>query len=83
MSALIKELRELDAAGVSAHSRLKISPACPLIMPYHVALDNARLVNIEQCTLCAFKQDIFMIGNMLMNLLRNIGNHRHHNFCML
>ena len=42
MSALIKELRELDAAGVSAHSRLKISPACPLIMPYHVALDNAR-----------------------------------------
>ena len=42
MSALIKELGELDAAGVGAHSRLKISPACPLIMPYHVALDNAR-----------------------------------------
>ncbi|CAC9493019.1 Adenylosuccinate synthetase (EC [uncultured Gammaproteobacteria bacterium] len=41
MSALIKELGELSAA-VSAHSRLKISPACPLIMPYHVALDNAR-----------------------------------------
>lgn len=42
MSALIKELGELAAAGVGAHSRLKISPACPLIMPYHVALDNAR-----------------------------------------
>ncbi|AYQ56925.1 Adenylosuccinate synthetase [Bathymodiolus thermophilus thioautotrophic gill symbiont] len=42
MSALIKELGELDAAGVDAKSRLKISPGCPLIMPYHVALDNAR-----------------------------------------
>ncbi len=42
MSALIKELGELTVAGVEAHSRLKISPGCPLIMPYHVALDNAR-----------------------------------------
>ncbi|SMN11548.1 Adenylosuccinate synthetase [uncultured Candidatus Thioglobus sp.] len=42
MSALIKELGELDEAGVDAKSRLKISPGCPLIMPYHVALDNAR-----------------------------------------
>ncbi|SFV86702.1 Adenylosuccinate synthetase [hydrothermal vent metagenome] len=42
MSALIKELGELDVAGVNAASRLKISPGCPLIMPYHVALDNAR-----------------------------------------
>jgi adenylosuccinate synthase len=29
-------------AGVDAKSRLKISPGCPLIMPYHVALDKAR-----------------------------------------
>lgn len=42
MSALIKELGELSAAGIKAHSRLKISPGCPLIMPYHVTLDNAR-----------------------------------------
>lgn len=42
MSALIKELGELDTAGVDAGARLKISPGCPLIMPYHVALDNAR-----------------------------------------
>jgi adenylosuccinate synthase len=42
MSALIKELGELSKSGVDAQSRLKISPACPLIMPYHVALDNAR-----------------------------------------
>ncbi len=44
MSALIKELGELDTAGVNAQSRLKVSPGCPLIMPYHVALDNAREV---------------------------------------
>ncbi len=44
MSAMIKELGELDAAGVDAKARLKISPGCPLIMPYHVALDNAREV---------------------------------------
>jgi adenylosuccinate synthase len=42
MSALIKELGELNEANVDAKSRLKISPACPLIMPYHIALDNAR-----------------------------------------
>lgn len=44
MSALIKELGELEEAGVDAKSRLKISPGCPLIMPYHIALDNAREV---------------------------------------
>jgi len=44
MSALIKELNELDDAGVDAQSRIKIAPGCPLIMPYHVALDNAREV---------------------------------------
>ena len=44
MSALIKELGELDTAGVDAQSRLKVSPGCPLIMPYHIALDNAREV---------------------------------------
>jgi adenylosuccinate synthase len=42
--ALIKELDELKAAGVDAESRLKISEACPLILPYHQALDVAREV---------------------------------------
>jgi adenylosuccinate synthase len=42
MSALLKEIGELEAAGVDTKNRLKISPACPLILPYHVALDNAR-----------------------------------------
>ena len=40
--ALIKEIDELAAAGVDAESRLKISEACPLILPYHQALDIAR-----------------------------------------
>lgn len=40
--ALLKEMAELEAAGVDVRSRLKISEACPLILPYHVALDQAR-----------------------------------------
>jgi adenylosuccinate synthase len=40
--ALLKEIGELEAKGVPVRERLKISPACPLILPYHVALDQAR-----------------------------------------
>ncbi|QOY63435.1 adenylosuccinate synthase [Lysobacter sp. H21R4] len=40
--ALQKEIGELEAEGVEVRSRLKISPATPLIMPYHIALDQAR-----------------------------------------
>jgi len=40
--AALKEIRELEAKGVPVRDRLKISPACPLILPYHVALDQAR-----------------------------------------
>jgi adenylosuccinate synthase len=41
-AALKKEVGELEDKGVDVRSRLKISPATPLIMPYHVALDQAR-----------------------------------------
>ncbi|PZU19832.1 MAG: adenylosuccinate synthase, partial [Stenotrophomonas sp.] len=41
-AALRKEIEELETAGVEVRSRLKISPAAPLIMPYHIALDQAR-----------------------------------------
>ena len=41
-SALLQEIGELEAAGVSVRSRLKISPACPLVLACHVALDQAR-----------------------------------------
>ncbi len=40
--ALLNEIGELEAAGVDVQSRLRISEACPLILPYHVALDQAR-----------------------------------------
>ena len=40
--ALLKEITELEARGVPVRERLTISPACPLILPYHVALDQAR-----------------------------------------
>ncbi len=41
-SALLQEIGELESAGVEIRSRLKISPACPLVLPIHVALDQAR-----------------------------------------
>ncbi|NKI19050.1 adenylosuccinate synthase [Spongiibacter sp. KMU-166] len=40
--ALLKEMAELEARGVPVRERLRLSPACPLILPYHVALDLAR-----------------------------------------
>jgi adenylosuccinate synthase len=39
---LISEIKVLEAGGIDVRSRLKISPGCPLILPYHVALDHAR-----------------------------------------
>lgn len=40
--ALRIEVAELEATGVAVRDRLKISPATPLIMPYHIELDQAR-----------------------------------------
>ena len=41
--ALLAEIDELDVAGVkNVAGRLKIAPTCPLILPYHIALDQAR-----------------------------------------
>jgi adenylosuccinate synthase len=40
--ALLKELAMLEENGVPARERLRISEACPLILPYHIALDHAR-----------------------------------------
>jgi len=41
-TALFEEIGMLESKGVPARRRLKISPACPLILPSHVALDKAR-----------------------------------------
>lgn len=40
--ALLDEMQELENKGVDVRSRLRISQACPLILPSHVALDKAR-----------------------------------------
>ncbi|MEH6584256.1 MAG: adenylosuccinate synthase [Halioglobus sp.] len=40
--ALLKEIAGLEKKGVPVRDRLRISPACPLILPYHIALDQAR-----------------------------------------
>jgi adenylosuccinate synthase len=40
--ALVQEMDELEGAGVPVSAHLRISEACPLILPYHAALDNAR-----------------------------------------
>lgn len=40
--ALLSEIDELQAGGLDVESRLRVSLACPLILPVHVALDQAR-----------------------------------------
>lgn len=40
--ALLKEIAELEEQGIPVRDRLRLSPACPLILPYHIALDQAR-----------------------------------------
>jgi adenylosuccinate synthase len=41
-NALLEELDMLHASGVNTDGRLFISEACTLILPYHIALDQAR-----------------------------------------
>ncbi|HNL32317.1 MAG TPA: adenylosuccinate synthase, partial [Pseudomonadales bacterium] len=41
-AALLTEIDDLERRGVDVMARLRISEACPLILPYHVALDQAR-----------------------------------------
>jgi len=40
--ALLVEIAKLEERGVPVRERLRLSPSCPLILPYHVALDKAR-----------------------------------------
>jgi adenylosuccinate synthase len=47
-SALLQEIAELESAGIEVRARLSISPACPLVLPYHVALDQAREASLGE-----------------------------------
>ncbi len=40
--ALFEEIAELERGGIDVMKRLRISEACPLILPHHIALDQAR-----------------------------------------
>ncbi|XPE54851.1 adenylosuccinate synthetase [Shigella flexneri] len=40
-AALLKEMKKLEERGIPVATSAA-SEACPLILPYHVALDNAR-----------------------------------------
>ncbi|MGH8035203.1 MAG: adenylosuccinate synthase, partial [Lysobacterales bacterium] len=42
LKALKKEIEELETCGVEVFSRIFLSPACAIIMPYHEILDRAR-----------------------------------------
>ena len=42
MAALLEEIRDLEARGIDLRDRLGVSGACPLILPSHIALDQAR-----------------------------------------
>jgi adenylosuccinate synthase len=39
---LLEEIRGLEKVGIDVRSRLRISEACPLILPFHAAIDVAR-----------------------------------------
>ena len=45
---LFEEIDGLEHAGVEVRGRLRVSEACPLILPFHVALDMAREAAREQ-----------------------------------
>lgn len=45
--ALLKEMDELAQQGITARQRLKLSATCPLILPSHIALDEARERNAK------------------------------------
>ncbi|MCC7328948.1 MAG: adenylosuccinate synthase [Gammaproteobacteria bacterium] len=42
LPSLLQEIDRLEARGVEVSGRLRISAACPLILPTHIALDRAR-----------------------------------------
>jgi adenylosuccinate synthase len=48
VTKLFEEIAGLEKAGVEVRSRLRVSEACPLILPVHAALDVAREIAREK-----------------------------------
>src|SRR5687767_9806084 len=40
--ALLQEIEELEKAGIDVTAQLRLSEACALILPHHIAIDQAR-----------------------------------------
>ena len=73
-AALIEEMDILEKEGVPVKERLRISPNCPLILPNHIALDQAREKkrgNAKIGTTGGGKS--FTVTNLLEELIRNKG----------
>ncbi len=47
VTKLLEEIEGLERAGVEVRSRLRVSEACPLILPFHSAIDIAREIAKE------------------------------------
>ncbi len=45
---LLSEIARIEALGIDVRSRLFVSEACPLILPFHVELDRAREAKREK-----------------------------------
>jgi adenylosuccinate synthase len=45
---LLEEIEALEKAGIALRSRLRVSELCPLILPFHAALDMAREAALEK-----------------------------------
>ena len=41
-TALLAEMNQLETAGVDVTSRLHLSAGCPMVLPFHSAIDRAR-----------------------------------------
>jgi adenylosuccinate synthase len=49
VTKLLEEIAGLEKAGVEVKNRLRVSEGCPLILPFHTALDIAREAFKEKC----------------------------------
>jgi adenylosuccinate synthase len=79
-SALLQEIAELESAGIEVRSRLSISPACPLVLPFHVALDQARETSLGETKIGttgrgigpAYEDKMARIGIRVVDLLEEL-----------
>jgi adenylosuccinate synthase len=55
---LLEEIQTLESNGIRVKERLRLSPACPLILPSHIALDQAREAQASGSALGTTKRGI-------------------------